>query len=149
MDILFRKTDEHVLEAEEAAVARAQGLIEWAMERIDVTNKELARRLNVSQAAISQMLGLSPKNLSVKKLARVLLALDDRLVITSEKREAYLADCNSERIRKFAKAIPVRETEAFSQALESYANDDPKNVLNRGLYRSPCIIEWIDCSKAA
>ncbi|MEZ5915156.1 MAG: hypothetical protein R3C42_05970 [Parvularculaceae bacterium] len=69
MDILFRKTDEHVLEAEEAAVARAQGLIEWAMERIDVTNKELARRLNVSQAAISQMLGLSPKNLSVKKLA--------------------------------------------------------------------------------
>jgi len=79
-------------EREEAATAKAQGLIEWAMEVEGISQRELADRLGISQAEISQLLGLSPTNLSVKQLARVLYALGDTLTISTEKRKAFLIE---------------------------------------------------------
>lgn len=79
------------LYAEEAAVARAQGLISWIMEQKGVSQKELAGRLRVSEAAISRLLGHSGGNVTVRRLARVVHALGDKLELTSELRERELA----------------------------------------------------------
>jgi len=80
------------LYAEEAAMARAQGLITWVMDQRGITQKVLAEKLNVSEAAISKMLANTPENLTVKRLARVLNALDDKLNLSSELRDFAFPD---------------------------------------------------------
>lgn len=127
MGKLFGRYDREVLEAEEAAVMKAQGLIEWIMHTRGISNKELAARLDVSQAAVSQMLGLSPKNLSMKKLARVLHALDDELVITSKSRANSLATKQEEEGALWVKVMvqdAIKRVSAPKYELPLHANDD-------------------------
>jgi transcriptional regulator with XRE-family HTH domain len=127
MGKLYRKHDRRVLEAEEAAVMKAQGLIEWIMDTRGISNKELAERLDVSQAAISQMLGLSPKNLSVKKIARVLHALGDELVITSKSREDHLLTKHAEERALWIEVMvqdALKRDNAPKYELHQHANDD-------------------------
>lgn len=73
--------------AEEELVASAQAMIEAAMARQGVSQRELARRLGVSEPAISKMLGLSPSNLTLRRLARVLRALGDEAILSTRLRE--------------------------------------------------------------
>jgi len=78
------------LYAEEAAIARAQALICWVMDQNEVSQRALADRLSISEAAISKMLGSTPENLSVRRLARVLYALGDKLNLSSELRDTVV-----------------------------------------------------------
>ncbi len=88
----LRNTDDYkALYAEEAAIAEVQLLIAELMEEKGISQKELAARLGVSQSAVSQLMGLSPRNLSVRKLARVLFALEDTLFVTSASRSKRFA----------------------------------------------------------
>ncbi|MEZ5894995.1 MAG: XRE family transcriptional regulator [Parvularculaceae bacterium] len=125
---LFHPMDAQFEDAEDVALMKAQGLIEWVMDRKSVTQKELAERLGVSQSAVSQLLGLSPKNLSVKKLARILRALGDEVVITSATRDAYLSGRKgkvSHSMHLFAPSGEKRETSTKYRQLHANENIAP------------------------
>ena len=136
MTKMIGKFNRRVAEAEEATVMKAQGLIDWIMDLSKVTNKELAERLGISQAGVARRLGLSQKNLSVKKLARVLNALGDKLVISSEEREAYLRATDHSRVLEFARhSVRAGRVAEYAESLRAstHANDD------FGLFGEHCI----------
>lgn len=70
------------LMAEEALLTRAQGLIVEAMQRAGLNQRELAKRLRISEAAVSKMLG-EETNLTMRRFARVMHALDDTAQLSS------------------------------------------------------------------
>ena len=85
------KAEFEIAYAEEAAVSEAQALIEWAIERAGITQKELAARLDVTESAVSQLLGLSASNLTVRRLGRVLHALGDELTLSTKQFDNWRA----------------------------------------------------------
>jgi transcriptional regulator with XRE-family HTH domain len=60
-----------MLLAEEQLILAAQMMIIRAMKDASITQKELASRLNVSHSYVSQMLGNSARNLTLRTVARV------------------------------------------------------------------------------
>lgn len=67
---------------EEKAVAHVQAMVLRLLDAKKVSRSQLAERMGVSQAHISQLLGDSPQNLSVKKAARLFYALDEVLTMS-------------------------------------------------------------------
>jgi transcriptional regulator with XRE-family HTH domain len=135
---MFGNWEARFEEVEESAVARSQGLIEWIMDRQNLSNKDLADRLGVSQAHVSQMLGRSPKNLSVKKLARVVAALGDKLVVSSEARESFLRATDQSRMLEFARLSGrgSRSHEYVESLRDStHANDDIEQFRGSGILK--------------
>lgn len=120
--INFQSAEFKALLAEEKAIASAQALIEWLMDEEGLSRKSLAERLGISQAAVSQLLGLSPKNLTVRRLARVLHALGDDLVLTSTKRK-ICAQRGHQRASDWGEAYAAKR--CHSGKIEGYlaAND--------------------------
>jgi len=94
----FKNTEIDLLQEarEEILIAKAQGLIVEAMKREGVTQKLLARRLNVTEAAVSQLIGGSP-NLTMRRFARVLASLGDEAVLSTRNQQAQEGKSRSER----------------------------------------------------
>jgi len=67
---------------EENAVAHVQAMVLRLLDAKKISRTKLAERMGVSLAHVSQLLGNNPKNLSVKKAARVFYALDEELLLT-------------------------------------------------------------------
>lgn len=65
-----------VLLAEEELILHAQMLIQRVLNDSGITQKTLADRLGVGESYVSQMLGLSARNLTLRTIARVMKALD-------------------------------------------------------------------------
>lgn len=63
------------LEVENGFVIDLQVEIERAMDEVNISQAELARRLAVSEARVSQILGGNGKNLGARTLARIAAAL--------------------------------------------------------------------------
>ena len=70
--------------AEEELIADVQMFIINNMEEQGITRSELAKRLDVSKSAVSQMLSLEPQNLSLRKVARVCAVLDAKISIARQ-----------------------------------------------------------------
>lgn len=64
-----------LLVAEEELILQAQMLIQRTLNTRKMSQKELARKLGVGDSYISQMLGDSARNLTLRTIARVLHAL--------------------------------------------------------------------------
>jgi len=75
MDFGPKSDEERRIFAEEYFVGDVQLAIQELLNRKGWTRAELAKRLGVSKASVTQFLG-STANPTVRKLARVLLALD-------------------------------------------------------------------------
>lgn len=82
-----------LLLAEEELILEAQMLIQRALNDRDMTQKNLAERLGVGESYISQMLGASARNLTLRTIARVLKALDAKATIRLEVRAELAASC--------------------------------------------------------
>lgn len=67
---------------EENAVAHVQAMVLRLLDAKQITRARLAEKMGVSQAHVSQLLGDDPKNLSIKKAARLFHALDEELVMS-------------------------------------------------------------------
>lgn len=78
LDQYTRSYDEELAFSEEEAVAQAAIVIAHILERDGVSQRELARRLKISEGRISQILS-AEANLTVKTLARIGRALGYRL----------------------------------------------------------------------
>lgn len=71
--------------AEEGFIAEVQYEISLMLKRNDVSRSELARRLGVSAAYVSQLLGDSGGNLTCRTIARIYSALDECPKLCSRK----------------------------------------------------------------
>lgn len=70
--------------AELDALALAQVQIFNLMQSKGMNQKALAKALKVSESHVSQLLHGEPRNMSIKKLAKICYLLDDRLEITTQ-----------------------------------------------------------------
>ena len=66
-----------LLLAEEALILDAQIAIQRLLNERGMTQVELARRMGVTESYISQMLGASARNLTLRTVARVMTALGE------------------------------------------------------------------------
>lgn len=65
-----------LLLAEEELILHAQMLIQRVLNDSGISQKKLADRLGVGESYVSQMLGTSARNLTLRTIARVMKALD-------------------------------------------------------------------------
>lgn len=79
-------SDYELLVAEEELIADAQMYLLNLMAQKRVSKAELARLLGVSNSAVSQMFSLEPKNLSLRKLARVAAILGERISVSQQRK---------------------------------------------------------------
>lgn len=113
----MKKNNLDVLMAEENAVMRIQTILLRLIDHHGISRAELAARLGVSTAHVSQLLdAVNPPNLSIRKIARVLQALGEDLEI------------NTPTIRQL-------DREAYQQ-----------QELNRARYRGATASRWTNCS---
>ena len=95
---MARRDTENMIFAEEALIVDAQTAINTLMVELGVSRAELAERLGVSQARVSQMFSDNAKNLTLRTLARVFHALGDHCRITSDQLEPILGSTKSAEI---------------------------------------------------
>lgn len=81
--------------AEEELILHAQILIKRAMRERGVSQKALAERLGVGASYISQMLGSSARNLTLRTIARVMHVLEQKATVVIDEYETQL-DAGSE-----------------------------------------------------
>jgi len=74
---------EYIL-AEDSLITQAQFAIHNLLESKGVSRAELARRLEVSDAYVSQIFKDEPRNLTLKTVARIFRALGEEAKITSD-----------------------------------------------------------------
>lgn len=126
-----------LLLAEEELILHAQMLIQRLLKEQDVSQKELARRLGVGDSYVSQMLGLSPRNLTLRTIARVMkalgvsatIALDDHLAARTADAEPAnpVVDAQPSQVWGEVVALPPRRksTRAADADARAYASYDP------------------------
>lgn len=74
--------------AEEELILEAQMVIQRALNERGMSQKALAEKLGVGESYVSQMLGDSARNLTLRTIARVLKALGAKAVITLDEEVA-------------------------------------------------------------
>jgi transcriptional regulator with XRE-family HTH domain len=74
--------------AEEAAVVQAQSLLHELMDARGWSRAELARAMNVSRARVTQIFSDECSNLTVRLLARALVALGEEFVLSVRSKDA-------------------------------------------------------------
>ncbi len=130
-----------LLLAEEELILHAQMLIQRLLKEQDVSQKELARRLGVGDSYVSQMLGLSPRNLTLRTIARVMkalgvsatIALDDHLAARTSARTADaepahpVVDAQPSQVWGEVVTLPPRRKSARAADADAraYASYDP------------------------
>lgn len=75
-------TERTAVFAEEAAVVEVQSLLHQLMEDKGWSRADLARAMNVSRARVTQIFSDECKNLTVRLLARAMIALDEEFTIS-------------------------------------------------------------------
>jgi transcriptional regulator with XRE-family HTH domain len=75
-----------LLLAEEALILDAQIAIQRVLNERGMTQAELARVLGVTESYVSQMLGDSARNLTLRTIARVMHALNETALLTTRRR---------------------------------------------------------------
>ena len=77
--------DYEELLAQESLILDAQIAIQRVLNERNVSQRDLAGRLGVSESYVSQMLGDSPRNLTLRSIARVMYALGETALLTTRK----------------------------------------------------------------
>lgn len=106
------EADYELLLVEEELILEAQMLIQRAINEASITQKELADLLDVRPSYVSQMLGDSARNLTLRTIARVLHALGRRA-------EIRLGDL-----------VSSAELESAPGETSFFANDDAKGFFD-------------------
>lgn len=89
-DMTAQERDERNYEmmvAEEELILHAQMLIKRAMRERGISQKALAERLGVGASYISQMLGSSARNLTLRTIARVMYVLEQKATVVIDEYE--------------------------------------------------------------
>lgn len=81
--------------AEEELILHAQMLIQRVLNETGVSQKTLAERLGVGESYVSQMLGNSARNLTLRTIARVLKALGVKATLVLDDHVEAVATASS------------------------------------------------------
>lgn len=130
----IKRTDESaydLLVAEEELILRAQMLVQRALREKGLSQKQLAERLGVGESYISQMLGLSARNLTLRTIARVMAALGEKATLVLDEPVKAHSDAVEE-VQGTATTIASRDglIAAAEEALAA-ASDDAKAFASR------------------
>lgn len=86
--------DEESLEmigAEESFIVDVQINIQWLLNDKGMTQADLARALNVSEARVSRLFGDDARNLTLRTIARIFKVMGERCRVTSPRLEELIA----------------------------------------------------------
>jgi len=92
---------------EEDAVAEVQGMALRLLRDKEMSQKDLAEAMNVSQSYISQILGDEPKNLTIRKAANLFFHLGEPLLLKCDR----IDEMDREALR--AKAVKRARHDSF------------------------------------
>ena len=90
-------THDDMILAEEALIADTQFAIHNLLEVKGVSRAELARRLSLSEARISQIFSDDPKNLTLRTIARIFRVLNEEARVTSRTLDEIIPRGDGER----------------------------------------------------
>jgi transcriptional regulator with XRE-family HTH domain len=108
---------------EEKAVAHVQAMALRLLRAKNMSQKDLAREMEVSPAHISQLLGDEPKNLSVRKAARMFYHLGETLEMTCGGIERLNADAEERNAQKAAAFKKSSDTFAWCHSANGNEED--------------------------
>ncbi len=117
-------SDYELLVAEEELILHAQMLIQRVLNERGMSQKKLAEALGVGESYVSQMLGTSARNLTLRTIARVMKALDARATITLDDHvEAEIDAVDEPALLDDAKAVvsrmaATRSSDVWGQLVE-------------------------------
>lgn len=80
-----------LLVAEEELILDAQVAIQRALDERGISQKRLAEELGVGESYVSQMLGASARNLTLRTIARVMKALDAKATVVLDEHADHSA----------------------------------------------------------
>lgn len=121
-----------LLVAEEELILHAQMLIQRVLNERGISQKRLAEKLGVGESYVSQMLGTSARNLTLRTIARVMKALDVKatLVLDDYVETVVAASANDDEAK--AKAIVSRLASArFSTVWGDLVELEPRKKAGR------------------
>jgi len=116
--------------AEEGFVADVLGDADWVLQHKGISRKELALRLNVSEARVSQMFSANGRNLTLRTLARIFHALGENLKVSSP---------TLEQVRKKAELAPEwsdtanLDPKAFAEMWVTFGGKDAPEGTRRAI----------------
>jgi transcriptional regulator with XRE-family HTH domain len=105
-DQMAHPSGDEFIEAEEALIADVQFAIHNFLEAKGVSRAELSRLLGVSDARISQIFHDTPKNLTLRTIARIFRALGEKARVTSPTLDRLIPDRGIERTDTVALPMP-------------------------------------------
>lgn len=120
-----------LLVAEEELILHAQMLIQRVLNERGISQKRLAEKLGVGESYVSQMLGTSARNLTLRTIARVMKALDVKatLVLDDYVEAAVAASASND---DDAKAMVSRMASArFSTVWGDFVELEPRRKSGR------------------
>ena len=104
-------SENEMLIAEDALIADVQFALHNLLAKKEVSRAELARRMNVSDAYVSQMFRDHARNLTLKTIARIFRAVDEDPRITSETLDSIVN-------RNVSEHTPARDIASFTHREE-------------------------------
>jgi len=108
----------------EALTVSVQLAIQKAMHEKSFTQKELAERLGVSPARVSQLLSASGPNLTLKVLGKIAYALGEEFELLSVKDITEMQKQHAKQIKDQKAPLGARSAIASSKWVDTTANDN-------------------------
>jgi plasmid maintenance system antidote protein VapI len=128
---LTAEAEFELLVAEEDLILEAQMLIQASLNQRGMTQKKLAALLGVGPSHVSQMLGLSPRNLTLRTIARVMHALGEKAEIRL--RVEQIQEAKTAPSKRSADADAVKASSMFdSKAWGNVVELPPRERTGRG-----------------
>lgn len=88
-------SEDHAVYVEDALISDVQFAIHNLLEVKKMSRADLARKLGVSEARISQLFSDTPRNLTLKTIARVFHALNERPRVTCDTLDLIIERANN------------------------------------------------------
>jgi transcriptional regulator with XRE-family HTH domain len=122
---------------EELFIAETQARLSQMLDDKGVSRAELARKLSVSRARVTQIFADDANNLTLKLLARSFIALDEEpLIISKREYEELKAAAAHREVTKAAKREPYRQIDAaliaeLLRAHQAFEKSEPEKQPRR------------------
>jgi transcriptional regulator with XRE-family HTH domain len=117
-----------LLVAEEELILHAQMLIQRVLNVQGISQKELADKMGVGESYVSQMLGLSPRNLTLRTIARVMNALGVKAtLVLDDYVEAEIGDAGNDNANAVASRMASAQlSRVWAEIVELPARKRPR-----------------------
>lgn len=118
-----------MLVAEEELILHAQMLIQRVLNERTISQKALAEKLGVGESYVSQMLGTSPRNLTLRTIARVMKALDLKATLVLDDQAdapTILQSADEEAVAAVSKMGSVQTSNIWCEVVAMPSRKRPK-----------------------